>query len=156
MSLFRTVVLIGFFTILLAGCSSTQAPRISIVDASVSEATDEAVVVSFLLKLENPNNQPLPLRDFEYSLSVDGKQVFQGRRSVEATLQQEADYTLLLPAVVPFRRLGGTTSGIHSCVVSGQLSYVAPGQLAEVLTDLRWPAPTTNFSGAAQVEFSSP
>lgn len=126
------------------------------VDASVTETTEEAVVVSFLLKLENPNGQPLPLRDFTYSLSVDGKQVFQGRRSAESTLQQKADYTLLVPAVVPFRRLAGTTSGIHSCVIRGQLSYVAPGQLAEVLTDLRWPDPTTNFSGAAQIEFSSP
>ncbi len=150
------LALFVFVLVMMGGCSSTIAPKLRVTGAQVTERSDEAVVVSFTMELTNPNTQPLPLRDFNYSLSVDGKSVFHAIRSAELTLPQGTRSTLILPAVVSLAQWNGGSGALHTLRVSGQLSYSAPGALAEVLLDMHFPPPSTSFSGSAEVDLTTP
>ncbi len=142
--------------VMLGGCSSTKAPSLRVIDATVTERSGEAAVVSFLIELDNPNDQPLQLREFSYSVSIDGQTVFSAKRSAEATLPQHSTQQMFLPGVVPFARLSGGAGGVRACLLSGHVSYTAPGQLAEILFDAELRVPKAGFGGAQNIELLSP
>ncbi len=137
-----------------AGCATVKGPHIQVIDAEIVEMTDEAASLSFLLELQNNNDQPLPLREFKYNLIANGKSVFQSRRSAEATIPQNSSYALLLPAVLTYEKFGGVPNGVITCVLSGELTYVDPGTLSEVLLDMEIRVPSVNFSGSQDVDFT--
>jgi len=149
-------IIVAIGMVFSAGCSSTQPPKMQVTGARVIDRSEEAAVISFNMELTNPNTQPLPLRDFTYSLSVDGQTVFQAKRVAELTLPQGEKSTLNLPAVVPFAELSSDFDLPHTYRISGQLSYTAPGALAEVLLDMHLPPPSTSFSGSAPLDSTIP
>jgi len=85
---------------------------------------------------------------------VDGRTVFDSRRAAQATLRRLGTQTLILPVVIPTSRTGALT-GLHALVVSGTLSYIAPGQLGELLFDTGVRVPKVSFTQAVQVELGS-
>lgn len=139
---------------LAAGCSTTKAPKVDVRGASISERSSEAVVVEFDLHLVNPNNAPLELLEMHYSLNVDGRRVFEGRRDAQATLPSGGEWTLRVPAVIPFDQAGwnSATPAQVRYDVDGSLVYSAPGPLAEILLDAGIWRPKAGFSSEGELK----
>jgi hypothetical protein len=135
-------------TLVLVGCSGTQSPALSVAGAQLKEHTDSAAVIEFAINAENPNDEPLPLQDVEYSVSRDGKEIFSGTRSAEAVVKRFGQQQFLLPAA--FATNQPDVSGEYT--ISGTLWYVAPGALSETLFDQAIVRPTVSFSGKAAVK----
>ena len=120
------------------GCSSFRAPTVSVNEVSVTDATEEALALSFVMDLRNPNRAAVPLHEFVYTLAIDGKEVYAGRRAGGVTLSAECGRQLLLPAVVPYSAVGWTAVTLPASVsysLTGHLQYNAPNRLAQILFD---------------------
>jgi hypothetical protein len=121
------------------------------VDARVRERSPEAAVVEFAVDATNPNDIELPLRDITYSLSLDGHQVFSGRREAMATIPRGGSQVVVLPAVIPMGE-AGTEPGVYRYTLSGRLRYSLPSQLADVLFDAKLSRPGVSFSEEGEID----
>ena len=126
----------------LGACTSYKPPKLTVVEVLVSEATDDAIVVRFLIDAKNENDVEIPLREANYTLSLDGRRVFHGFRSPQATLQRRGTQRIELPAVIPIPEDGPAPTGSRSYVLSGSLVYITPGEIAELLFDSKIRRPT--------------
>ena len=137
------------------GCSSFRPPTVTVNDVSVSDATEEALALSFVMDLRNPNRAAVPLHEFVYTLAIDGKEVYAGRRAGGVTLSADGDRQLLLPAVVPYSAVGWTAVTLPASVsysLTGQLQYNAPNRLAQVLFDSGVRRPKVSFGHSGQLQ----
>lgn len=134
-----------------AGCSSTRPPGLTIQSAELTEQTDAGMVVTFTVLADNPNPDALPLRDAQYTVSLAGKPVFSGVRSAQATVRRFGTQTFTLPAAIPATPAG---RGVEPFEISGKLTYLVPGALAETLFDIHVLRPSTSFGGKGDVDLS--
>jgi hypothetical protein len=142
--------------LMLSGCAMTHPPEVRIIDSRVTERSDEAALVVFTIELANPNPQPLSLSEFRYHLTVDGRRVFDSRRAAQATIRGEGTQEIDLPAVVPFDVLTRVPVGRSEVALGGELKYLAPGALAEILFDAGVRVPSKRFAHSTAVDFSTP
>jgi hypothetical protein len=139
---------------LTAGCSGFRAPAISVDEIVVTEATDEAVALAFAIDLHNPNGAALDLHEFRYTLAIDGTQVYTGRRAPDVTLAAAATQRVMLPAVIPYRRLGWTAEAHPQqarYALSGRLVYLVPSTFAKILFDSGVRRPKARFSKRGEI-----
>lgn len=152
----RGLLLLGFPILAMAtgGCASSAAPKVSIAGAQLAERTSEGVAMQFTLNAENTNDVGLPLRTVRYTLELDGKQVFSGTRSAEATLRRLGTQQIVLPAVIANlpETAATRTTGRVPYRISGTMTYIAPGQIAEILFDSGVRVPSTDFSGTGEID----
>ncbi len=142
----------------VVGCGHTP-PTFEVVGARLAERTDDGVVLHFDLDATNTNQDELPLEVANYSLSIDGKRVFTGRRSPEATLRRFGTQRITLPAAIPLEDPAegdALTTGLHRYRLEGSITYLAPGVLADVLFDARVYRPSTRFRDQGQIDFDAP
>jgi LEA14-like dessication related protein len=137
------------------GCETLKAPSVSVQIAEVAAHTDEAFAVNVPVQMTNPNDVELELRDFRYVVSLNGKEVYRGRRAAQATLPAHADRRIVLPGVVRLDQLGPAAAGAGgpeaTIGIQGTLTYVTPGQIADLLFDYNVHKPTVGFSGSGAV-----
>lgn len=141
----------------LAGCSMYRPPSVAVGEAMLVDETDEALRLDITLDLTNPNNEPLELIRFEYSVSIDGVSVYRAKRAAEATLSASGGKRLTLPAVVRFDRVPWGESARPQEVgwsIRGSLLYITPGALAEALLDTGVRKPRTRLAGSGRVRLS--
>ncbi len=139
------------------GCSGYRAPTIVVGDALLVERTNEGIRLDIPLDLTNPNDESLELLRFTYEASIDGRDVYDGKRAAEATLASGASKRVILPVVVRFDRAGFSPAEAprdSAWSIRGNLHYVTPGQIAEILLDTGVRKPQTGFSGDGRVELS--
>lgn len=138
---------------MFAGCASVSSPKLTVAGAAVGQRSDDGIALSFTLNGENSNDTGLPLRTVKYTVELGGETVFVGTRSPEATLRRLGTQQIVLPAVVRLADHPGIASrGQVPYRISGEVTYVAPGQIAEVLFDAGVSVPTTSFSGTGEVD----
>ncbi len=140
--------------LLLAGCSSYQSPHIQTLDATLIDRSDEALAIQIELNLENPNDEPLELRVFDYVVHVNDRRAYAGKRAAQATLSARGGKTLTIPAVVRFDEQhwdAADPPAQLSWSVRGTLLYVTPGEIAEILLDTGVRKPMATFSGSGNV-----
>lgn len=125
----------------------------TIADARVTDRTAEGVALAFTLDAANTNQDPLPLRETVYSLEVDGKSVYRGFRSAEATLRSEGTQQIVLPAGVPLAML--PAGGVVRYRLTGSVEYIVPGAFAEVLFDTGVSRPDAWFSQEGTIDLSA-
>lgn len=147
------VALVVVAVAVLSGCTSYRAPVFDVTAVRPAERTGEGVAMVFELDAKNENDVALPLRDVEYSVELDGKTVFKGTRSAEATLRRLGTQQIRLPAVVNLAGDHPPTTGRVPYKISGTVTYVTPGQIAEILFDTGVRVPSVNFSDSGQVDF---
>ncbi len=150
------IMLLG--ALVLSGCSGYRAPAISVTEVALTEATEDAVALAFALDIRNPNDEALQLHEFRYTLAVDGKQVYAGRRAPDATLSAAATQRMTLPAVIPYHRLGWTAESRPlqaRYALSGRLVYIVPSTFAKILFDSGVRRPKASFSTRGQLGFAS-
>ena len=135
--------------LLLTGCSRGAKPRFAVIDAAVTQRTDEGFVVTFLVEGDNSGDTAVPLRQVRYSLSLGGDRVFQGVRSAEATLPRQGRQQFPLPVAVQhvdWPRADGAPLAEADYKLEARISYLAPGALAEILFDSGFRRPKVSFS----------
>lgn len=146
------VLLVCFFG--AVGCSAYDAPDLSVSSVTVADRSDEAVVLEFVLDASNSNGVELPLQTVEYTVRLDGRVVFDGTRSAEATLRREGTQRIVLPAAVRLEP-GVPLQGDYPYGISGRLTYVTPGEIAQVLFDAGVRRPRVSFSERGTISFGS-
>jgi len=128
------------------GCSSYTAPVVEVVDARVAEHTSEGAVVQFVITARNTNAKPLPLREVDYTLELNGETVFKGMRSPESTLA--------MARKMPVE--GETTTGMGDSAIPGATpsaaDMAAPGSIQEITIPASIPASALHLlaSGSAR------
>ena len=138
----------------LSGCGFGGKPSIEVTSARVVDRTPTALHLEFALEGKNMGDEPLPLRNIEYTLALDGKTVFEGSRLADRTLPAFGTQTLLLPAVLILDEAGQDTSPRY--VFSGQIEYSKPGELADVLFDAKIVRPKVSFADRGTLELGEP
>jgi LEA14-like dessication related protein len=133
----RRVVAILACAVILGGCSPYRAPALSVRKAAITNVTEEGVVIRFTLDAENSNGVELPLKKISYRLYLDGREVFRGIRSPEATLRRLGSQSITLPAVVTVDEQISKLQGPVRYRIEGTLSYITPGSVAQILFDPR-------------------
>lgn len=136
----------------VAGCSSYDAPTLTVSSVVLADRSDEAVVLDVTLDAGNSNAVELPLETVEYTVLVDGRVVFEGTRSAEATLRREGTQQIVLPVAI---RLSPDVplSGEYPYRIRGKLTYVTPGEIAQLLFDAGVRRPKVAFSQRGTVDF---
>lgn len=139
----HTSVLVGSLLVAVAmlatGCNSYQSPTFRVVSVSETDRSEEAVVLSFGIEASNRNEEAVPLQRAEYSLTLDGVEVFEGTRIARVTAPRFGEQVLELPAVVPASLVPPgrfDENGEMRYVLRGTVEYQTPGRFSEFLFDL--------------------
>ena len=142
----------------LGACHTPSSPQLAVAGASPTERTSEGAAMVFAIDARNDNDDALPLRTVEYSVDLDGRRVFTGTRSAEATLRRRGTQQIFLPAVVNLTdpANAGIADGVRRYTLTGQVYYVTPGQLAEVLFDAGVRTPSASFTFEGDIDFAAP
>ncbi len=141
------------------GCSIRRPPLIALTGVTVAESTAEATALRFHLELVNPNPEPLRLREFRYTLLIDGTPVYRGRRAAEATLSAGGTRQLAIPAVLASTAIGTAAGGQPvelRYTLIGSLEYLSPGELAEILFDTGVRRTRVSFQESGSIRLSAP
>lgn len=146
------VLLGGALGCTLGGCGLT-APRLTVTDVHASDVEPTGKVIMIVVEAQNLSNDALPLRDATYSLSLNGRQVFTGKRSPESTLRMFGAQKISLPVALP--REGVPPAGIAKYEVSGSVVYLPPGRFNEILYEYGLLRPTTSFRGTGEIDLSA-
>lgn len=139
----------------LSGCSGFRAPSVSVKDVTLADTTEEAMALSFVMDLVNPNKAAVPLHEFRYTLAIDGREVYAGRRAGGVTLSAVDSRLVSLPAIVPYDKVGWTAEtmpAIVSYTFTGRLQYDAPNRLAQILLDTGKRRPKVAFARKGQLQ----
>jgi LEA14-like dessication related protein len=138
----------------LGGCSGYQDPSIQPAGAAMVEKTDEALTLRLAVDLDNPNNEPLKLLEFEYDVQVNGVRVHKGVRAAETTLAANGHKQVQIPAVVRYDTMQWTREGVPASAkyaVRGELRYITPGEIAQVFFDTGVRKPSASFAWTGEV-----
>ena len=130
--------------LLAAGCAAS--PSVRAVDARTVSKTAEGSSIHMKLELENPNDAPVELTMWDYSVSVNDQSVYSGQWVASLTVPPKERMLAEIPAFVPAS--AGDVSGA-SWRVSGILSYRATGKLDKLLYQLGINRLSTLFEGKA-------
>ncbi len=133
---------IAAMALLAAGCAAN--PSVRPVDARTVSKTAEGSSIHMKLELENPNDAPVELTMWDYSVSVNDQSVYSGQWVASLTVPPRERMLAELPAFVPAS--AGDVSGA-SWRVSGILSYRATGKLDKLLYQLGINRLSTFFEG---------
>lgn len=138
-----------FMLATLGGCMTLQDPRVTVRSASEAERTDEAIVLDVAVEIENPNAEPLDLREVEYLLSLDGKAVFRARRAGGAAVSPHGTRTLTIPAVIPLAAVEREDADGPAATwrLQGTILYLPPGEIREIFFDAGLYRPRTGLRG---------
>lgn len=138
--------------LMLAGCSSYQAPSFEAVSVREAERTDTHAVLIFEVRATNPNREPMPLGMASYTLRFDDGVIFEGVRSPESTIDTYATNTFELPAVIPAGLI--TRHGRVKYALEGTVIYRRPGAFADVLFDAQITVPEApmNIDGVIDLD----
>lgn len=142
------------FGLSLTGCDAYRAPALSVASAEAIERTPDGVSILFTLDAQNDNDTQLPLREVEYRVDLDGRQIFSGTRSAEATLRRHGIQQIKLPASAPITSDTADLQGPGRYTIAGTLYYITPGQLAETLFDAGVRKPSVSFSFSGDIDLS--
>lgn len=139
---------------LLAACSQYSSPDITVDSGRVLDSTADGVVLEFNLTADNHNDVALPLKEVRYTLEVDGKPVFSGFRSPEATVRKFGTQRVRLPAVIALKG-EPAPSGEKTYRLTGTMVYTTPGEFEKILFENDVRRPEVSFSGEGNVQFGA-
>jgi hypothetical protein len=135
--------------LVLPACSSAPRPELSLTGAQVVSTTDAGSVVNFTIDAKNLGPDPITLYDVNYTLRLDGREVFRGVRAGEAVLGRYATRQVTLPASIPASELSG--AGERRATLDATFRYVPPTAFREVLFDAGVWQPTTSADGEVTI-----
>ncbi|MBM4107409.1 MAG: hypothetical protein FJ255_01105 [Phycisphaerae bacterium] len=132
---------LGLGAAIAAGCAGQPAPKAVADGVTLRQASDAGAVLDLAVRAANFGGDPLPLSTVRYRVYVDGREVFEGSRSAEATLSRFGERTIHLPAVT-------TSPPGTEWRAEGTIEYVPSGAFARALSELGLARRTMRFEGA--------
>lgn len=122
---------------------------------SITEATDDAVVATFVLSAENPGDEALLLKSATYDVSVAGVRT-SVRRSPEASLRATGGQQIILPVALKMDRAARAAAGSAAAYsISGSLAYLSPGVVAQQMEEWGIYAPSASFAGSGTINLTA-
>lgn len=149
----RVTILLAL-ALLVGGCTTYQAPKLTVREAAISSVTEEGMVVEFTIDAENANDVELPLVVVSYRLTLNGREVFRGVRSPEASLRRLGTQQIVLPAVI---NIDESTDALEPPIeyrLEGRLTYITPGSIAQLLFDSGVRRPRARFRSTGTLQLS--
>jgi hypothetical protein len=137
----------------VGGCSSYSDPTLRVAGAGVRDEGPGALVLEVTIAAQNRNHVELPLREIDYAVRIDGREVFHAVRSPEATLRRLGEQTFSVPAVLTYS--GERPTGVHEFEIEASVTYITPGEIAQALFDTGVRRPTARFSDRGRVELGA-
>ena len=137
----------------LQGCLVGDPPAVEVDSIELVAVGESAISVNLNGTVTNPHSSEMRLLQFEYVLSVDGRQVYQGRHAAEMTLSPGVKRQISLPAAFTYSDAGwefDRIPGESPWTMSGSLVYLGRGVLAQTLLDLGY-RPSTGYSASGQL-----
>ncbi|MBM4099315.1 MAG: LEA type 2 family protein [Planctomycetes bacterium] len=116
---------------LAAGCAA--GPSVEAVSARRVGQSADGTAIHVVLELHNPNEAPVELTSWDYSVSVNDRTAYSGQWITALTLPPKATMRTELPALVP-AGLGDPADA--SWRIGGSLGYRATGSLDKLLYQL--------------------
>ncbi|HBZ96888.1 MAG TPA: hypothetical protein DEO57_03495 [Phycisphaerales bacterium] len=138
------------FLLTLQGCLAGGGPVVDVESIELTGVNDTAMALVLNGSIANPHERECRLLQFEYVLTVDGRQVYRGRHAAEMTLSPGAKRAITLPASFPYSTVGWIPSELpdeSSWAVSGSLVYLGSGVLSQTLLDLGY-RPSVGYSAS--------
>ncbi len=130
---------------LLQGCASVQ-PQARVVGAAITRTTDAGAQVLFTVEAKAPDSRKeIRLARVRCDFTVEGKPVYTGVRSAEATIAPTGVATIEIPVAFAWSDVGLTaaprTQRSLAYTLSARVQYVPPDVLGRALftTGLRTP-----------------
>lgn len=155
----RTFVRVGVLGVLVmvasmaGGCRSSVAPpTLRVAQVLVGDRTADGLVLYFDVDAENRNDVELPLREAQYAVRLDGREVFRGTRSPEASLRRLGVQRVRLPAVMALGAGEPAPTGPTRFEIEGALRYQRPGPFAAVLYDNHLYRPSVPLRDAGVID----
>lgn len=139
-------------TLTLGACAPT--PKLDVVSATVTDASDEAVVVSFVLTASNTYEEGLPLQDITYTATI-GSQSVRMVRSPEATLRAAGQQSFVIPAALTIPRSARESMKQVPWTLSATARYTEPGAIPRTLYDWGVRQPWTSTSGSGTIDLTA-
>jgi hypothetical protein len=138
----------GAWLLAAAGCASS--PDVQAVKARERAVTAEGSGIEVTVELRNPNDAPVELTTWDYSVIINDKTAYTGQWVASLTLPPNDRMLAELPAFVP-ASFGDITGAEWR--VGGQLTYRATGKLDKLLYQLGVNHLSTNFgTGGTGIE----
>lgn len=141
------IPLLAAALLLLTGCSSSKPPTFKVTGVQLREQNERASEFLFQIEAANPNGREVPLFEANYTLSIEGREVFRAIRTPETTLRRYGVQRFALPVVIPAEDMPSSLQIPYN--LNGTITYLMPGALAEILFDreIRRPKATISDSG---------
>ena len=149
----QLVALAAAMLCILGGCKSYRAPVFTVIDARMTDRSEEGYVLEFTLEGENVNDEAMPVDSVIYTLDMNGDRVFEGIRMAEATLPRFGTQQVVLPVAIKAGEAAASPDGSYEYLFAGTVVYEIPGAIAETLFDTNIRRPTTTFSEKGRLNF---
>lgn len=143
----RALSILGLaLSALVCASCSLKPPTFAVADIAISDSTPEATILQIKLLGENPNSEPTPLYEIQYSMTVDGKAIESARRSPEVTIPAHGSQEFVFPVVIPVTTIDPARLAVAAYRVSGSVTYILPGSIAELFFDSNIRRPSQGFA----------
>jgi hypothetical protein len=126
----------------LGGCAAN--PEVRAIRAEMGATTAEATEVKVILELVNPNDAPVELTVWDYSLEVNGRSAYAGKWIASLTLPPKESMLAELPTVVPASL--GTPGPQTRWRIGGTMGFRATSKLDVLLYQLGFNRLSAGFS----------
>lgn len=151
---------LGILLAALAGCSSIEPPTFDLIAVEKGptaptlspEGPGQTTTLIFIVEGANSNDEPLPLRDVTYRAEIGDEPGFWGRRAALATLPAHGTWTFELP--VPVNSEVANATGMEQYRLAGNIQYLLPGRLADLLFDAELRRPAAHFAFTGELDTS--
>ncbi len=135
----------------LGGCDAQswtfvllQTPEAKVQAVELTEISDAGAAADVVIDLTNPNEDvALPLPMARYTVTL-GSLTYSSDVHPNATLPAGGTQRITLPAAV-----AGNPGDTYK--VTGTISYIPPGEIRRLLTDMGVPLPWTTFNATGQI-----
>jgi len=127
-------------------------PSVRVGVLTVTEQTGQGVAFEVPVALANPNEVTLPLRQADYTITIDGVGDYDFKGQALAAVPDGGAQVLMLRGALPVGA-PGAADGLagRAYRVRGRLEYRKPGELQRVLRQTGFPPPRVRFEGEGKV-----
>lgn len=145
-------LLITSLALLSGGCQKIQGlktPQAKVVSLRLVEQTEAGVRLEMLLAIQNSNDVSLPLKQAQYTVTLERMGTFTFSKRANMTLPADGVQTLTF--VAAFATGGQDVSGF-AWQAYGSVAYELPGEIRDLLTNYGVPLPTTSFRASGWLQ----
>ena len=127
-------------------------PVVRVGEVRLVEQTSEGARVRATVELKNPNDVALPLSRHQFSITIwlkSGDHTFEYADQPRRTLPAQGKQDLKL--IAAFDTDGQPVDAVFYSV-NGTIEYQPPGQVRRLLTDLRVPRPSVEYTATGRLK----